>query len=353
MGGAGAQQVVGQLLTHWTERGDAPALITFQSVATDRVSVPATVERHVIGGTGASHARWQAIVANLRRLMRLRRAIREAHVRTVVSFMTATNVLTIMAALGLGVRIVVSERNDPLRQSVGRAWELLRGLVYRIAWRVTANTKAALHAMSTYVAPHRLALVPNPLRPDSGSPAISTEPPFVLAAGRLHAQKNCQILLKAFAKADLQGWRLRILGDGPERDKLVALAAALGLADRLDLLGHVADPFPHYRAARIFVMASDYEGSPNALWEAMSTGLPTVISDNIVGALELVKANQHTTDFPSGDDSTLATVLTTLARDGEMCTRIGRAADLITRQFSVAIVLTAWDSAIFQKSFRP
>ena len=353
MGGGGAQQVVGQLLTHWAERGDAPALITFQSAATDRVSVPATVERHVIGGTGVSQAWWQAIAANLQRLMRLRRAIREARAHAVVSFVTTTNVLTILAALGLGVRIIVSERNDPVRQSVGRAWELLRGLVYPLAWRVTANTQAALHAMSAYVAPHRLALVPNPLRPDSGSPAVTTEPPFVLAVGRLHAQKNYPILLKAFAKADLQGWRLRILGDGPGRDKLVALANELGLADRLDLLGHVADPFPHYRAARIFVMASNYEGSPNALWEAMSTGLPTVISDNIVGALELAKANQHTMVFPSGDDSALATVLTTLAGDVEMCKRIGRAAELITRQFSVAIVLTAWDKAIFQKSFSP
>jgi GalNAc-alpha-(1->4)-GalNAc-alpha-(1->3)-diNAcBac-PP-undecaprenol alpha-1,4-N-acetyl-D-galactosaminyltransferase len=353
MGGGGAQQVVGQLLTSWVERGDSPVLITFQSAETDRVPVPANVERHVIGGMGQSHGLWRAVVANLRRLLCLRRAIRGARVRTAVSFVTTTNVLIVLATLGLGVRVVVSERNDPVRQSVGRIWTLLRRLIYPLAWRVTANNRAALLAMAHYIPSHRLALVPNPLRPDQGAPTSCEGAPFVLAVGRLHPQKNYPVLLKAFAKADLKGWRLRILGEGAERHNLEALADELGLAEWLDLPGYVADPYPHYRAARIFVMTSSYEGSPNALWEAMSKGLPAIISDSIVGALELVEADRHAVVVPSGDVNAIAMALTSLAGDMERRMRIGREATLITRQLSSREVLKVWDAAIFdRKTYR-
>jgi len=225
----------------------------------------------------------------------------------------------------------------------------MRRFTYPLAWRVTANTNAALQAMAGYVRPSRLVLVPNPLRPDPGAPAECPDPPFVLAVGRLHPQKNYPGLLRAFAEADLQGWRLRILGDGPERENIEALADQLGVAGRLDLPGHVGDPFPHYRAARAFVMVSSYEGSPNALWEAMSCGLPTVISDSIVGALEVVENGRHTLVVPAGDEPALVTALATLAKNGDLSQRIGREAALVTWQFSIDNVFKIWDNAIFDR----
>lgn len=350
MGGGGAQQVASRLLTNWVNRGDRPVLITFQHPKTDKISLPDVVERHTVGNFRNSQYFWQAIVANWRRVLFLRKVIRKSQARTVVSFITATNILTIVAAIGLNVRVIVSERNDPARQKLGRFWAIMRPLTYPLAWRVTANTNAALQMMSGYVREVKLKMVPNPLRPDLGAPPESSEPPFILAVGRLHLQKNYPSLLRAFAKADLLGWRLRILGDGPERDAIEALANQLGLADRVDLLGYVRDPFPHYRAASIFTMVSSYEGSPNALWEAMNCGLPTVISDSIVGALEVVENGRHTFVVPSGDELALSTALVTLARNKALCQYIGQEAALLTKRFTNDNVFSIWDKAIFNRT---
>jgi glycosyltransferase involved in cell wall biosynthesis len=350
MGGGGAQQVASRLLSNWVDRGDRPALITFQSPETDKISVPEVIERHIGGSVGVSQGLWQAVVSNWRRALFLRQAIQKSQACTVVSFMTATNVLAILATVGLNVRIIVSERNDPARQKLGRFWVIMRRLTYPLAWRVTANTNAALQMMSGFVRQSKLVLVPNPLRPNLGGVSECSEPPFILAVGRLHPQKNYPSLLRAFAKADLPGWRLRILGDGPERDNIEALANQLGLSDRLDLLGYVRDPFPHYRAARIFIMVSSYEGSPNALWEAMNCALPTVISDSIVGALEVAENGRHTFVVPAGDELALSTALVTLASNKALSQYIGREAALLTKRFSSDIVFSIWDKAIFNRS---
>ncbi len=350
MGGGGAQQVVAQLLSHWVERGDAPVLITFQPPETDKVPVPEVVERYVGGSVGFSQSLLQAVFSNWRRALFLRQAIRESQASTIVSFVTATNILVILAVLGLKVRVIVSERNDPSRQPMSRLWALMRRLTYPLAWRVTANTNTALQMMAGFVRPSKLAFVPNPLRQDSGVSAVCSEPPFVLAVGRLHVQKNYTSVLRAFAKTNLQDWRLRILGDGPERDNIEVLANQLGLTNQLDLLGHIEDPFPHYRAASLFVMFSSYEGSPNALWEAMNCGLPTVISDSIVGALEVVENGRHTLVVPVGDESALAAALVRLARDKALSQYIGREAALVTKRFTIDNVFDIWDKVIFDRS---
>ena len=353
MGGGGAQQVVAGLLEQWVKRGDDPVLITFQPESSDTVHPPSTVQRYVIGNFGRSNYWLKAIISNLKRIFRLRRAIINGNVDTVVTFMTTTNILTVLATLNLDVRVVISERNDLSRQSLKRCWQILRRLTYPLAYRVTANTKAALSAMSGYVSSDCLALVRNPLRRDQGAPAENLEPPFVLAVGRLHHQKNYPALLNAFAKARLHGWRLRILGDGEERENIENIAAKLGIAALLDMPGHVEDPFPHYRAARTFVMLSNHEGSPNALWEAMSCGLPSIVSDSIEGAFEVAQAGEHVIAVPSNDEERVATALKTLALDCEYRKKIGqKAASLVAREFEIDNIVKSWDEAIFCKEIQ-
>jgi GalNAc-alpha-(1->4)-GalNAc-alpha-(1->3)-diNAcBac-PP-undecaprenol alpha-1,4-N-acetyl-D-galactosaminyltransferase len=349
MGGGGAQQVVGQLLSKWVDRGDSPVLITFNSNHDDSTVIPLGVELHRVDSQGPSNGWRQAVVANLARLWRIRRAIKNTRARRVVSFVTATNVLAILATIGLRVKVIVSERNDPLRQDPGRSWSVLRRLLYPFAWRVTANTRSALTAFAGHVSSRRLEFVPNPVRQKVNlSLSEATEPPFVLAVGRLHPQKNYPILFKAFAKADLLGWRLRVLGEGIERDKLLTLASDLGIAERLDLMGYVEDPFPHYLSARLFVMASAYEGSPNALWEAMGTGLPALVSDTIDGVREICDGGQDIRFFSSGEVLDLTRQLVAMSDSLITPKRSKQNVDLVARKFAIDDVFLAWDKVIFK-----
>ncbi len=128
----------------------------------------------------------------------------------------------------------------------------------------------------------RITVIEDPSLAEAQFAALSALPrgealpraPHYLAVGRLAPQKNFPLLLRAFARLEDPSARLTILGEGPERGKLERLARELGLADRLTMPGHVADPLPYLAGASAYVLSSDYEGVPAVVIEALAAGLP-------------------------------------------------------------------------------
>ncbi|PKP96911.1 MAG: glycosyltransferase, partial [Alphaproteobacteria bacterium HGW-Alphaproteobacteria-13] len=113
-------------------------------------------------------------------------------------------------------------------------------------------------------------------------------PVILLGAGRLAAQKRFDRLLRAFAAAGPSAARLRIAGDGPDRAALAALAAELGVADRVDMIGYTTDMPAQMAAADLFVLSSDYEGLPAVVIEALASDLPVMSTDCFANARELL-----------------------------------------------------------------
>jgi L-malate glycosyltransferase len=104
--------------------------------------------------------------------------------------------------------------------------------------------------------------------------------PRVLFTGRLHPQKNLDVLLDAWpAVSQATGACLVLVGHGPERERLEAKAAALGVGESIIFTGPVEDVADALRAADVFVLPSVAEGMSNSLLEAMATGLPCIASD--------------------------------------------------------------------------
>lgn len=121
-------------------------------------------------------------------------------------------------------------------------------------------------------------------------------PPVILGIGRLHRQKNFPLLLRAFARLRLQRpARLMILGTGmPEaRQELLDLAASLGVADDVALMGYVENPFAYLRRAALFVLSSSWEGMSNALLEAMACGCPVVATRCPTGTVEVLADGRY------------------------------------------------------------
>ena len=77
-------------------------------------------------------------------------------------------------------------------------------------------------------------------------------------------------------------WKLVIVGDGPLASELRELARDLNISSNVDWCGYVSDPFPLLRASKFFVLTSRFEGTPNALLEAMACGLPGIVSDALL-----------------------------------------------------------------------
>lgn len=113
--------------------------------------------------------------------------------------------------------------------------------------------------------------------------------PFVLAVGRLTEQKRLERLIEAFALVQDTAVRLRILGEGEQRQQLSALVDRLGLRDRVDLPGYVKDVAEAYEQAKLLVLTSDYEGLPAVLLEAMAANCPILSTDCFPAARAIIE----------------------------------------------------------------
>lgn len=282
-------------------------------------------------------------------LPKLRKAISESKAPCVVSFIRPTNVKVLIACLGLrNQRFVVCERNDPERQPLGRHWAVLSRLLYRTADLVTINSRGVRSSLSAYVEDSKLAFLPNPLTRNTGQDAKILSGPAFLAVGRIVHQKGYDILIKAFAKGGdrLAGWRIVFLGEGPERKNLEKLAQELGVAERIEWHGHVSDPFAYYRAAAVFMLTSRYEGMPNALLEAMSCGLPSIVSDASPGPLEIIEHEKTGLVIATDNVAETAAAMTRLALHPEERERLGAAAVSSVKDYLPESSIDKWKEAL-------
>jgi glycosyltransferase involved in cell wall biosynthesis len=352
-GSGGAQRVAASLVERWHTDGRPIDVITLLPPEADFFPIPAKLRRLTVGHVGHSSSVFGAINANWQRIASLRRALQSTDAGTIVGFQTSINILVILAALGLGRRVVISERTDPLRRDLPWPWRVLRRLLYRRADLVTANSAHAISVMQGYVPSRKLALIPNPVvSPQSAADPMNSE--TVLVVGRLTAIKNNGFVIEAFARAaaPARDWRLELVGDGPQRQELGALAEGLGVSAQVSLAGNASDCAPHYRRAAIFVIASLFEGSPNALLEAMAHGLPCIVSDALPGATEYIEDGKTGLTFRAGDVDHLAAQIARLMKDKAMRGSLGAAARARVKPLSLAFVAGLWDRAIEGEAVR-
>jgi glycosyltransferase involved in cell wall biosynthesis len=141
------------------------------------------------------------------------------------------------------------------------------------------------------------------------------EVPVILGVGRLTRQKDFPTLLRAFAAVRQQrACRLVILGEGGDRPLLEALAGELGVERFVDLPGFVDNPYAYMSKAALFVLSSLWEGSPNALTEALAVGTPVVATDCPSGPGEILAGGHYGPLVPVGDADALAGAVLAMLR---------------------------------------
>jgi glycosyltransferase involved in cell wall biosynthesis len=201
---------------------------------------------------------------------------------------------------------------------------------------VAVNPTVAAELCATGVPPDRIIELTNGV--DATRPARSRyelhDPPCVTYVGRLHAQKSLDTLLEAFAILRprlAHGVVLRLVGEGPAEDSLRALAADLRITGVVDFAGRHQDVTTQLDLADVFVLPSRVEGMSNALLEAMTAGLPSVVSD-IPGNRAVITDGSSGLVVPVDDPSSLATALERLLTDRHLRARLGSAARVATEQ---------------------
>lgn len=220
------------------------------------------------------------------------------------------------------------------------AWGLFSSLVHRylrtrVAALVVLNEEGRREAVAKGYAAGRIVVIPNGVEVGNPpAPRPAGRPTRVLHVGGLRAEKRLDILLSAWRQAGAPG-ELTLVGDGPERGRLEALASGLGL--RVAFAGNIEEPGVMQRDADILVLSSDAEGMSNALLEGMAAGcacVATYVGGNIdclaPGASEPASGEWTSGPFGwlvrRGDAAALGRALLKLCEEREIRDRLGRAA---------------------------
>ena len=355
LSGGGAQRVLSILVDTWSIQGLRVCVITLGSESGDRFVLHPRATRVSLNLVGKSQSSIHAIFANLKRIGSLRKALRAANAPNIVSFLSTTNVLTILATRGLTSRVTVSERNDPDRQPLSWPWRTLRRWTYRYADTVTANSHGALRHLQGFVPFRKLHYLPNPIHFPETVVHLSRRRTKILNVGSLTHQKAQDILLEAYARVipERPDWSLTIVGDGPARRDLIGLASALNLLDHIEWIHWIEEMGQCYEDAQIFVLPSWYEGTPNALLEAMSFGLPSIVTDASPGPLEHVVDEENGLVVSAGNVQGLAGALFRLMESRDLRTRLGIRARARMANLDRTAAEAAWASVLELPRFTP
>ena len=207
-------------------------------------------------------------------------------------------------------------RRDPLKRLVIAC---LRGADAFVALSTTIRDEL----VDLGIPPARIHCIPNGVPIGRSRPRAASLPRAVFV-GRLSVEKNLHTLLRAWkvVATRLPEARLDIVGDGPLRDRLEALAGDLGLAESVTFTGNVSDVGPALSRARVFVQPSFSEGMSAALVEAMVAGLPAVVT-RTSGAIDLIEEGRSGKFVPEDDPAAIADALLELLTDEERAGAMG------------------------------
>jgi len=204
----------------------------------------------------------------------------------------------------------------------------------------------------------RVEVIPNGVDTDRFCPANQpgSQIRFTVGTiGNLRPVKNHAMLIEACAMLVRRGVNLeaRIAGEGDERDRLVALAESLGVADRVKLLGYVENTPAFLQQLDVFVLSSDSEQHPNALNEAMACGLACVATR--VGCVgELLDEGRCGRIVDPGSRTDMADAIADLAADAEQRREYGMAARRrACERYSLSAMLAAYRELYTRLSERP
>jgi glycosyltransferase involved in cell wall biosynthesis len=221
-------------------------------------------------------------------------------------------------------------------------------LLARFPGVVAVSTEIRDELVRLGAAPDRIAVILNGIDPDvfkrddrrrddiRASLGLSPSDIVIGAVGRLEQQKRFDLLLDALARLapEHASLRLVVVGDGSLRGRLESHAADLGLAERCRFLGHCDDVSSLHHAFDVFAQSSEYEGTPNAVLEAMAMETP-IVATAAGGTHELAAHGVHALIVPVGDVQALRWGIESVLADPPAArSRVSAARQRIERELS-------------------
>lgn len=293
-------------------------------------------------------------IKEIDRIKQLHSILKESDATAVIPFLTPVTVYTMIANIGVGKKVIVSERADPyvpikalnLDKKSSIALFLMRKMqMYGLAdWMVFQTPDAKAYYNDRIQ--HKCTIIPNPLDVETLPFRYSGEREHrIVAAGRFSEEKNFPLLLDAFAEFHKShpDYTMTIYGKGKLRDEYLQQIDLLGISSCVDLPGysdHLQEEI--YRAA-IYVSTSNHEGISNSMLEALGMGIPTIVTDCPVGGARMfVRNGENGVIIPMNDREALVKAMCKIADNTAFSEEISRNAEKIRTEVSDDAICKKW-----------
>jgi len=251
----------------------------------------------------------------------------------------------------MGLPIVTTVHGFTTGDWKNQLYQVLQRLAFRRFDAVVAVSRtAAERAVRSGARPTRVHVIPNAYSP-LATRRERSEARAVLGiaesgfrfgwVGRIDHDKGLDVLLEALALIPDQTWELSVVGDGPDRTRLMRQAEALGLGSRIRWHGAVPGAGSLMTALDALVLSSRTEGTPMVLLEAMAAGVPVVTT--VVGGIPDVVGDAEALLVPPEQPAALATALCSLLSDPEAARARANDARERLRGFDTAAWLDRYD----------
>lgn len=268
------------------------------------------------------------VLSHIRLISYIRKGAQDFAPDVVVAHGEWTNGVVMTALNGKGIPVYLQDHMNP-KAKLDFIHQRLNSKYYPKANGVVALTEYAREVMKEKYGLQNIIAIPNPIRDldvEEGKEENS-----ILTVGRLSKEKGHRYLIEAFKMCETEGWRLDIVGDGPERAALEDLARG---DSRIVFHGFHTDINPYLSKAKIFVLPSLTENFPLALIEAMSVGKACVSTNCLAGNDVIAVDGVNGLVVGKGDVKAMAKALDKLMSDEKLRVQLSLEASKIKEELS-------------------
>lgn len=278
------------------------------------------------------------------RLKKLRNAIKKTTPDIVISFMSETNIDVCFAMHGIGIPLIVSERNDPKIDPASKIKQIMRKIAYIKPKGFVFQTPDAKEYFSKRIQ-NKSRIILNPLADYLPTAYSGERDKRIVSVGRLNKQKNFPMLLDAFSLfvEKHPEYILEIYGEGVLQEQLSDYIKEKALKDKVILKGFCKDVHSKILSAGLYIMASDFEGMPNALLEAMAIGLACISTDCPCGGPRmLIKSYENGILVPVNDRERMLDAMNYMVENPDKAEEMSRKATAVNEVARVDSITEQW-----------
>ncbi|MCD8007044.1 MAG: glycosyltransferase family 4 protein [Oscillospiraceae bacterium] len=334
--GGGAEQALARISSGLAERGHSIYIYLLKRTD-DEYPISNKVKVSVYGDSKKS-----AFIGKIKRIRNLNKLMKENEIDIVVPFSPIPAEDAYFASFGLKTKFINTVRNNPWVYPDSKWERMRRDLFVKKADFCVFQTEEQRKYFEKYDI--KSQIIYNPVAEEFLS--VNREYKAVrriVTLGRLESQKNHAMLINAFALSNNDNLVLEIYGEGSEKANLENLIRRLGMKEKVLLKGRTNNPIDVLSKADLFVLSSDYEGMPNALIEAMATGLPCISTDCPTGPAQLIQTGTNGILVPVNNIDEMKNAIDSVVFDPLKAQEIGEnARSTISKWCSLENILDSW-----------